>query len=914
LLVVLASCAAAQCGEGIPACPVRFSTYLGGTGTDAGWDVALDSRGAPAMVGFTDSFALGPDLAGEHAGGFGHDGFAARFDVEGQLVYLTYLGSTDDDKALGCAFLGEDLLVVGRTASRDLRVTRESAFQPDYGGGSRDAFLVRLSAEGEIVYSTFLGGSGEDSSCSLVVEGSVVTICGHTESRAATFPVTADAYQKENRGQSDIFLTRLDLSRTGSDQLLYSTFIGGSDHEVFQSEWPQGAHKESLPRLALSPDGAYVIGGRTGSTNFPVSPGAFQPMKQTAMDGVVLKLDPRLAGAAQLVYSTYLGGSSSAVNDSVNAVAVEPDGTIVVAGHTGSTDLPPTPGAFRDRFQGGYNDGFVARIAPDASLPTSGELLYLTYLGGARGGDGYDYITGIVVNGPGDVTVLGSTGATDFPTTPGAYQREALGWPDFNDSAFFLTRLRLDLTLPPEEQLIYSTLVGGCCGELNTIGLAADAAGGVYFCGLTDSGDYPMVGAYQDANAGGNDATLTRFDLRVPEARFASDADGRCVEVGALVAFDGGASTPSEGTRIVGYDWDFGDSVAAAGAAVTHAYAEPGRYAVSLSVTNDAGLVRTTIKTVCVRCAAASDPWLPADIGPVAFPGAAGPWADTRSLLEICAGGSGLASTGDELFFAYQEVAGDFALTAHFSRLEDALANAEVGLMVRGGGLHALDPLAPFGAAALRVSGTVAASQRGRSRLRFRESGGEDLETRNEVTLPGAGLAAIESWLRIERRGSRVTASSSLDGSSWTELGQAEVELPGDNVLAGFYGAARDFATPGVTFRPLRAVVSIGDPEPTGPLFHRGDPNASGTIDLSDAIAIFTHLFLGEAYPSCLESANANNDGAIDISDGIHLLRWLFTGGPEPAPPGPTSAPCGLDPDPAGSPGDLGCLAYEPCQ
>jgi hypothetical protein len=99
------------------------------------------------------------------------------------------------------------------------------------------------------------------------------------------------------------------------------------------------------------------------------------------------------------------------------------------------------------------------------------------------------------------------------------------------------------------------------------------------------------------------------------------------------------------------------------------------------------------------------------------------------------------------------------------------------------------------------------------------------------------------------------------------------------------------------------------------PRFHRGDPNASGTTDISDGISIFGYLFLGNpATLSCLESADSNIDGTIDISDGIYLLSWLFTGGPEPAPPGPTEAPCGLDPDPAGSAGDLRCDVYAPCQ
>jgi ELWxxDGT repeat protein len=110
-------------------------------------------------------------------------------------------------------------------------------------------------------------------------------------------------------------------------------------------------------------------------------------------------------------------------------------------------------------------------------------------------------------------------------------------------------------------------------------------------------------------------------------------------------------------------------------------------------------------------------------------------------------------------------------------------------------------------------------------------------------------------------------------------------------------------------------VLDLDDGAPNAPRFHRGDPNSSGRTDISDGITIFGFLFLGDPPTlSCKESADANNDGTIDISDGISLLNWLFIGGPAPAAPGPTGMPCGLDPDPAGSAGDLGCEAYASCR
>ncbi len=96
-------------------------------------------------------------------------------------------------------------------------------------------------------------------------------------------------------------------------------------------------------------------------------------------------------------------------------------------------------------------------------------------------------------------------------------------------------------------------------------------------------------------------------------------------------------------------------------------------------------------------------------------------------------------------------------------------------------------------------------------------------------------------------------------------------------------------------------------------VFHRGDPNETGVIDVSDAVVVFTFLFVGGAGPSCRESADVNNSGQVDISDGVAILNFLFGGGPPPALPGPTSRPCGPDPDASGSAGALGCDSYTGC-
>ena len=104
-------------------------------------------------------------------------------------------------------------------------------------------------------------------------------------------------------------------------------------------------------------------------------------------------------------------------------------------------------------------------------------------------------------------------------------------------------------------------------------------------------------------------------------------------------------------------------------------------------------------------------------------------------------------------------------------------------------------------------------------------------------------------------------------------------------------------------------LLALLDGASAGPLFHRGDPNDSGSLDLSDGLFIFNYLFTGGSSPSCNESADSNGDGAIDLSDGIYLLSYLFLGGPAPVAPGPPIQDCG--PVPADS--LLGCEAYSGC-
>lgn len=216
----------------------------------------------------------------------------------------------------------------------------------------------------------------------------------------------------------------------------------------------------------------------------------------------------------------------------------------------------------------------------------------------------------------------------------------------------------------------------------------------------------------------------------------------------------------------------------------------------------------------------------------------------------------------------------------------------------------------------------------------------------NEIPLPASqftdaevGLASINSaevpagtfWIYCEITDGGVTAGRWSEGTiTFVELGEeclaslgAEDDCNGNSVrdhceLEGGLKAdcnangvldECDISSGGSEDRDQNEVPDECEKTP----FHRGDVDQDGAFNIVDAFAIFDFLFLGGEAPVCKEAADANNDAQVQISDGIQLLGYLFLGTAAPAEPGPPPAPCGLDPDPLGGDGDVGCEAYEGC-
>ena len=336
------------------------------------------------------------------------------------------------------------------------------------------------------------------------------------------------------------------------------------------------------------------------------------------------------------------------------------------------------------------------------------------------------------------------------------------------------------------------------------------------------------------------------------------------------VRVDGSASVAREGSTITRYAWEFGDGAVAEGVTASHTYDAPGRYSITLTVTDNQGREGSRTRSVAVFCPSTEiAPWSSSAVGEPAFPGGGRFEGEGEEVcLHLCAGGRGICPGSDEFHFVYQEVSGDVLLSAQVSEVSSE-QRANVGVMLR----ESLEPGARHATMVV---------ENGVNRLRF-------FYRRRPANICAAGVD-VElqgSWLQIRREGNEIIGSSSVDGRSWAEVGRVTLDLP-ERIFAGVAATGRDSQRK--AFQPLVAkVCHLAVVERR--TFLRGDCNDDGDVDLSDAVCTLNWLFLGGPAPGCLAATNTNGDAAVDLSDPVSLLNHLFLGGPAPEQPFPD---CGL--------------------
>jgi hypothetical protein len=355
-------------------------------------------------------------------------------------------------------------------------------------------------------YSTYLGGSAYDSVFGVTLDSSGnAYVTGDTAS--SDFPTVNPL--KPYHGNHDAFVAKLDLMGSA---LVYSSYLGGSNYD-------------RAVGIAVDGSGNAYLAGTTGSSDFPVTAGAFQTVcgckQSNNSDAFVSKLTP--TGSA-LVYSTFLGGTA---NDYGSAVDVDSAGDAFVAGRTCSLDFPITPGSFQTTYGGGCSpsaggDAYVSQLNATGSA-----LVYSSYLGGS----GIDAAYAIAVDASGSAYVAGNTNSTDFPATSGAFQTTNGGGYDS-----FVAKVN-----PTGAALVFASYLGGSADD-TTWGIKVDSSGSAYLAGQTISPNFPTtLGSFQTTCGGGclqTDGVVTKFSPDGSSLVYSTYLGGSGIEEAFAIAVD----------------------------------------------------------------------------------------------------------------------------------------------------------------------------------------------------------------------------------------------------------------------------------------------------------------------------------------------------------------------------------------
>ncbi len=470
--------------------------------------------------------------------------------IDPVIAFSTYLGGLDSD-------FGNDIAVDADGYVYVAGFTYEMAHTDNY-----DIFIVKLTPDGSsLVYSTYIGGEGMEDPPALALDSANnIVIAGSTSSE--DFPTTPGVYQPVKPVGESAFVAKL---RAADATLLFSTYVGRGE----------------FSDIALDHADNIIAAGQAMSGTFPTTPDAIQQNATSAWDAVVCKLS---ADGTSLIYSTYLGGSSS---ERTYAVTVDGNGQAVVVGATSSSDYPTTAGSSQPTDPGDEgSEGFVTKISADGTT-----IVYSTYLAG--GGTAEDVVSDVEVDALGNTYVVGATASASFPTTPGVYRtvRSGAGFNTFisvlgntgtilystycwqsgmiptialdslneihiagntlsnrlPENALWLQPLPrwpgnygfLAKFSPDLATMYYTTPLGGSEDE-NILDLAIDAVGNLYVTGYTESEDFPTTAtavqpnqtSYRDAFAAKITPSLVPCAYTATADNFDLDWHERTVNVG----------------------------------------------------------------------------------------------------------------------------------------------------------------------------------------------------------------------------------------------------------------------------------------------------------------------------------------------------------------------------------------------
>ncbi len=485
--------------------PARYNLAAAGlldgnsTSLEQGRSVVIGADGSFYIVGGTSApdfpvtagaYDTSYNVGGAELGSFGaSDAFVAKLSPTGALMWATYLGGPNYDRAYSVALAPDGSVVVAGRAGRGFPTTAgtvQTAFSGDSTPspvyGSQDGFVAKLSADGgSLLWATYFGGPGAGfiRDMDVAPNGDVLVAAAVNENLSL---ITGNAVQPTRRGVSEAVFAR--LNPTGSS-VLYATYVGGTETGVTTAG--------GEPSVRAGPGGSVYFLTYDNSTNFLTTSGVVQPQRRGGSDFILV----RFAAAGQVDFATYLGGGGDEACET-HCLAVDGLGRAYVSGMTTSTDFPMAGGTGYQTSAGGGGslDSVTAVVSADGRT-----LLGATYFGG----NGMETTEGVSVKTDSSgaatsVFITGVASSASLVGTPDALQRNAQGSADG-----FLAEFSADLS-----HLRYMTFFGGN-GSDTTRANAVAPNGTVAVVGETQSANSPSRNAFDTTLNGAAGATYGIF-------------------------------------------------------------------------------------------------------------------------------------------------------------------------------------------------------------------------------------------------------------------------------------------------------------------------------------------------------------------------------------------------------------------